>query len=75
MFGEADINVPLSLLNLRYKMYVLDIALQNIPYFDKSDLVTDGSVIDVPLMYGPIRNHYLIQKYFVKETQETNLGN
>lgn len=26
-------------------------------------------------MYGPIRNHHLIQNYFTEETQETNLGN
>lgn len=31
-------------------------------------------MLDVPLMYGPIRNLHLIQKYFTNDTQETNLG-
>lgn len=32
-------------------------------------------MIDVPLMYGHIRNHHLIQESFGKETQETNMRN
>ncbi|CAI8586707.1 unnamed protein product [Vicia faba] len=50
VFGEADIGVPLSLLNLCYKMYHPDIALYNIPYFDKFDLAASGNVLDVPLI-------------------------
>ncbi|CAI8618210.1 unnamed protein product [Vicia faba] len=75
VFGEAKIGVPLSVLNFSYKMYarkhVLDIALHSIPYFENFDLAVGGNVINVPLMYGPITNHYLIQKNFVDETQES----
>lgn len=75
MFNEVDICVPPSLLNLSYKMYVPDISLLNIPYFDKSGLVAGGKVFNVPLMYAPIRIHHLIKKYFGKETQETKMRN
>ncbi|CAI8586489.1 unnamed protein product [Vicia faba] len=44
-------------------------------HFDKSDLAAGGNVLDVPLIYESIRNHHLIQKYFVDETQETNMIN
>lgn len=75
VFGEANICVPLSLLNLSYKMYVLDIALHNIPHFYKSYLAVGGNMLDVPLMYEPIIHHHLIQKYFTDDTQKTNMGN
>lgn len=32
-------------------------------------------MIDVPLLYKPIRNHYFIQKDFGKVNWETNQGN
>ena len=67
---KADINVLLSMLNLSYKMYHLDIACHNIPHVNKSNLAGGGNVIDViPLMYGPMRNHHLSQKSFGDETQ------
>lgn len=68
MFSKTVIGVPISLLNLSYKMYVPDIVLHNIPHFDKSGLSAGGNVLDVPLKYGYIRNHYLIQKSFAEKT-------
>lgn len=38
VFGEIDINVSFSMLNISYKMYILDIALHNILHVDKSDI-------------------------------------
>ncbi|CAI8608098.1 unnamed protein product [Vicia faba] len=70
----SDIDVPLCQLNLSHKMYVPDISLHNIPHVNKYDLATDGNMIVVPLMYGPMRNH-LSQKYFGEETQESNMEN
>lgn len=32
-------------------------------------------MIDVPLMYGPMRNNHLVQNPFGEETWETNMGN
>ncbi|CAI8609311.1 unnamed protein product [Vicia faba] len=47
VFGEADIDVPLGLLNFSYKLYVRkhvpNIAPHNIPHFNKSDLVVGGN--------------------------------
>lgn len=43
--------------------------------FNKFDPDTGGNVLNVPLMYRPIRNHHLIQKSFSIDTKETNLGN
>lgn len=56
-------------------MYVLDINLHNIPYFDKSDLAAGGNVLHVSLMYGPIRNHHIIQKSFGEDAQEIDIEN
>lgn len=70
MFGKARIGVTISVLK-----YALDPALHNIPHVDKSDLVVGGTVIDVPLMYVPIRNHYLIHISIDAESQEYNMGN
>ncbi|KAL5079391.1 hypothetical protein RYX36_007812, partial [Vicia faba] len=63
-----DISVHLSQLNLWYKMYIPDIVLHNIPHAGEN-------VIDVSLLYGPRRNHHLIQMGFDEETRETNMGN
>ncbi|CAI8595092.1 unnamed protein product [Vicia faba] len=63
-----DISVHLSQLKLWYKMYIPDIVLHNIPHAGEN-------VIDVSLLYGPRRNHHLIQMGFDEETQETNMGN
>lgn len=61
VFSEYDIGVPLSQLNLSYKLYVRKhvpyIIPYNIPHFDKSNLAPGENVLDVPPMYEPIRNH------------------
>lgn len=75
LFDKYAFGVPLSELNLSHKLYVLDIALRNITHVYKSDLTVGANMIDVPLMYGPTRNHHLIQKYFGEKTRETNMGN
>lgn len=56
-------------------MYVLDITLYNIPYYDKSDLGAGENVLKASLIYGPIRDHHPIQKFFDEETQETRMEN
>ncbi|CAI8607776.1 unnamed protein product [Vicia faba] len=53
-------------------MYVRDIALCNIPHGDKSDLAAGGNVIDVPVMYGSMRNYHPIQKYFESQIHKEN---
>ncbi|CAI8606187.1 unnamed protein product [Vicia faba] len=75
MLGEVDIGISLSQLNLSPRVYVPDVDIHNIPRGDKSELNAEGNVIDVSLMYRPMRNHQFIQKYFGEETQETNMGN
>lgn len=61
IFGEAEISVPLSVLNFSYKLYVRkhvpDIVPHNFPHFDKSDLAAGENILDVPLMYEHVRNH------------------
>lgn len=50
VFGEAKMGVPLGVLNLRYKLYVLkhgiDIVPHNIPYFNDVTLETNSLIND-----------------------------
>lgn len=77
VFGKTEIDVTLSVSESCYRLYVkkyvLDIALHDISHVDKSNLTSGGIVIDVPLMYVPLRNHHL--KDFGEETHETNMRN
>lgn len=79
VLGKVEIGLPISVLSFSYKLYVrkhvLDTIPHNTPHFDKSNLVVGENVLNVLLMYGPIRNHPLIQNIVANETQETNLGN
>lgn len=72
VFGKVVIGVTLSVLksnyNLYVKKYIPNIILDNIPHADMSDIASGRNVIDVPFMYGPMRNHHLIQKSFGEET-------
>lgn len=72
MFGEAEISLPLSVLNCCYKLYVRkhvpDIVPHNIPFFDKSNLGDGEDVLNVSLMYEPVRNYPPIQKIVGDET-------
>lgn len=57
------------------KEFVPDIALYKFPQADKTDLVTIGIVIEVPLLYGPKRNHFLIHMSTSEESQKSNSRN
>lgn len=63
MSSEDGISVTFSVLKSSY-----------ISCVDKSDLAVGGIMIDVPLMYEPMRNHHLIQESFGEETYETIMG-
>lgn len=75
VFNEARTGVTFSVLKSNFRLYdkilVPDISLHNIPYV----LAAGGSVIDVSVMKGPMRNHHLIHMSVGEETHETNLGN
>lgn len=43
--------------------------------FDECDMVVGENVINVSLMYEPVRNHPLIQKTVSNDTHETNMVN
>lgn len=68
VFAEAGIGGPLSVLSFGYRLYVKkhapDIALHNIPYFEKYDITAGGNVFNVPPIYGITRNHNLIRNNF-----------
>lgn len=63
VFAEDEIDVPPSLLNFSYKLfvekYIPNIILHNISNFEESGLAIGGNVLDVPLMYEPIIKHPL----------------
>lgn len=68
VLGEVTLNILKSNCRFFVRKYVPNITLHNISHVDKSDLAADGIVIDVPHMYGPMRNHHLIQMSFGEET-------
>lgn len=70
VFSEVIIGVLKSIYTFYVKKYV-----PYIDHFYNSDLAVGGIVLNVSLMYEPIRNHHLIQKYFVDDTEESNLEN
>lgn len=74
VFREVDIGAPLSLLNLRYKMYVVDISLFNIPYFDKYGIAAGGMCLIFPSYIG-LQETMISFKSILLETHETNMRN
>lgn len=72
VFSETGMCVILNILKSSYKLYVKkyvpDIALHNIPQVDKTDIVTGEIMIEVPILYGNMRNHHLIHMYVGEES-------
>lgn len=58
VFGKIGIGVTLNILKSSHRLfdkkYVLNIVVLSFPQVDKTDLVTGGIVIKVPLMYVPM---------------------
>lgn len=59
VFDEAGIGVTFSVLKFNYRLYIKELVL----HVDKYDSAVGGNVINVSLMYGPMRILHLIQKY------------
>lgn len=64
VFSKTGIRVAFNILKSSHrvfdKKFVLDISLNNIPHIEKYDLVVGGIVINVPHMYGTMKNHRIL---------------